>query len=199
MNIVTMSDSVTLDGDDNADRRVDDDAGQTEWGGAAGGSLSGDNARNDGVSTGDANSRIFVGNIQQPNSKEGMEKLFSEFGTLNRIDYKGHFAFIVFDESEAAHKAVAKYNNFDQGEGKVLKLEMAVDRPKKDRKPAMSGNGQQPEQMRQQRGPIQRFENRVEISSTNGNFPESKYIILVLGWLYCYSTTLVLHARCLIG
>ena len=102
-----MSDSVTLDGDDNADRRVDDDAGQTEWGGAAGGSLSGDNARNDGVSTGDANTRIFVGNIQQPNSKEGMEKLFSEFGTLNRIEYKGLFGFIVFEESEAAHKAVA--------------------------------------------------------------------------------------------
>ena len=181
-----MSDSGTLDERDYGDHRQEDGESSTaEWGGAAStGDSAGDASATKGA-TGDSNSRIFVGNILQPNSKEGMQKLFSEFGGIQRIDYKGHFAFIVFDEAEAAHKAVAKYNDFDQGEGKVLKLEMAIDRPKAERKSAQSGNGQQQSQIRTQRGPIQRFENRVEISSVSGSFPESKYIILLLNTPQC--------------
>ncbi len=195
-----MSDSGTLDERDDADRRQEDDEpSTTEWGGAAGTGGSADGAPAT-KATGDSNSRIFVGNIKQPSSKEGMQKIFGEFGGIQRIDYKGHFAFIVFDESEAAHKAVAKYNNFDQGEGKVLKLEMAIDRPKADRRPAQSENGRQQTEMRAQRGPIQRFENRVEISSMSGSFPESKYShgLLMDTLIQNHTGMARFHKRCLI-
>ena len=124
--------------------------------------------------TGDGNPRIFVGNLTQPSSRDAVQALFGEFGGISRIDFKQNFAFVVFDDPDSAIRAVEKYHEFQQSCGKVLKVEMAVDREKKPRKERK----ERPEKMQerpQNRGPVVRLENRVVITGKNGEFPEGKH------------------------
>ena len=137
--------------------------------GGAGGEASGNGA----PQTGDGNPRIFVGNLTQPSSKDAVYNLFIEFGGVARVDFKQNFAFVVFDEPDSATRAVEKYHEFEQSCGKVLKVEKAVDRGKKDRKKERDDrNAGLPQKT--SRGPVVRLENRVVINGKNGEFPEGK-------------------------
>ena len=160
----------TPDGGD--DRSVPDN---TSVGGGDGGGQ-----RNKPV-TGDENPRIFIGNLAQPSSKDAVSEMFSEFGAISRIDFKHNFAFVIFADPASATKAVEKYDGFDQGNDKVLKIEKAVDRekkPKKEKAPKaeMQQNLHQPAQQ-MERGPVRRLENRVVIKGKNGEFPDGKSYI----------------------
>lgn len=161
----SVQNSMADSGDENG-TLGDEREGHTEDFGGGGGA-----AR--AAQTGDNNPRIFVGNLTQPSSKEAVQALFGQYGGIARVDFKQNFAFVVFDEPESARKAVDTLHDFQQDCGKVLKVEMAVDREKKDRKKDRADNMMTERPMN--RGPVVRLENRVVITGKNGEFPEGKH------------------------
>ena len=164
---------MSMSGDENG---TQGDSREARDDGAGFGAAAGDEAEAEtgdgGAETGDANPRIFVGNLTQPSSKDAVHNLFIEFGGISRVDFKQNFAFVVFDDPDSATRAVEKYHNFQQSCGKVLKVEKAVDRDKKNRKRERMDK---PQTQKVQRGPVIRLENRVVISGKNGEFPEGKF------------------------
>lgn len=92
--------------------------------------------------------KVFVGNLPFRASKEEIEQLFSQAGTLRDVFLPTDretgrprgFAFVEFESDEAAAQAIEKFNGYELG-GRALRVNAAEDRP---RRPGGGGGGGRP-------------------------------------------------------
>ena len=92
--------------------------------------------------------KVFVGNLPFRASKEEIEQLFSQAGTLRDVFLPTDretgrprgFAFVEFESDEAAAQAIEKFNGHELG-GRALRVNAAEDRP---RRPGGGGGGARP-------------------------------------------------------
>jgi cold-inducible RNA-binding protein len=83
-------------------------------------------------------SKLFVGNLEFSTTREQLDQLFSEAGTIvdlflpsDRATGKPRgFAFVEFASEEQAQQAISKFDGQDF-EGRPLRVNMAEDRPRR--------------------------------------------------------------------
>lgn len=57
--------------------------------------------------------RVYVGNISSRTAERDLERVFDEFGRIDRIDMKNGFAFVQYESARAATDAVKYLDNTD--------------------------------------------------------------------------------------
>jgi cold-inducible RNA-binding protein len=93
-------------------------------------------------------SKVFVGNLSYNTTKEQVQELFAQAGTLTDVflptdretgRMRG-FAFVTFESDDDAQKAIAQFNG-QQLDGRPLRVNPAEEKPKRDFKPRSYGGG----------------------------------------------------------
>lgn len=95
-------------------------------------------------------SKVFVGNLNFNTTREEVESLFGQIGPVKDVFLPTDretgrprgFAFVEFENDEAAQQAIEKFNQYQLG-GRPLRVNPAEDRPRRapgDR-PRFSGGG----------------------------------------------------------
>ncbi|XP_064613636.1 insulin-like growth factor 2 mRNA-binding protein 2 isoform X2 [Liolophura sinensis] len=80
-------------------------------------------------------SKILLRNVTQQAAKEDLEKLASNFGSVQRIDLGGEgVAYITFENADQAQMALTRLQNYDFM-GRTLEVEFAQSRPSRRTRP----------------------------------------------------------------
>ena len=82
-------------------------------------------------------SKVFVGNLNFNTSREELETLFSQAGSISDVYLPTEretgrprgFAFVTFNDESAAKDAITRFNGHDLG-GRQLRVNEAEDRPR---------------------------------------------------------------------
>jgi RNA recognition motif-containing protein len=93
-------------------------------------------------------SKIFVGNLDFAATREQVESLFSEAGTIRDVFLPTDretgrprgFAFVEFETEEEAERAIERFNGHELG-GRTLRVNAAEDRPRRQGPPFGGGYG----------------------------------------------------------
>jgi RNA recognition motif-containing protein len=91
-------------------------------------------------------SKVFVGNLNFNTSREELETLFSQAGSISDVYLPTEretgrprgFAFVTFNDESAAKDAITRFNGHDLG-GRQLRVNEAEDRPRTGGAPRFSG------------------------------------------------------------
>src|SRR5713101_8078648 len=82
-------------------------------------------------------SKVFVGNLDFNTSRDEVQSLFSQIGTIRDVflptdrdsGRPGGFAFVEFESEDDAQKAIERFNGYELG-GRPLRVNAAEDRPR---------------------------------------------------------------------
>lgn len=93
-------------------------------------------------------SKVFVGNLAFSTTRDEIETLFAECGTITDVflpmdratGRPRGFAFVEFESSEAAEKAIERYHNHELG-GRALRVNAAEERAPRGFSPRPSYGG----------------------------------------------------------
>lgn len=93
--------------------------------------------------------KVFVGNLNFKTSREELESLFAQAGTVQEVflptdresGLPRGFAFVTFESDEDAARAIEKFNGYEFA-GRGLRVNSADERPR--RAPSLSGGGGRP-------------------------------------------------------
>jgi cold-inducible RNA-binding protein len=91
-------------------------------------------------------SKVFVGNLNFNTSREELETLFSQAGSISDVYLPTEretgrprgFAFVTFNDEGAAKDAITRFNGHELG-GRQLRVNEAEDRPRTGGAPRFSG------------------------------------------------------------